>query len=462
VNIARIRGIAALSAVAFLLAPGLGSAQTVAVARPDVLVVGGTPAGVAAAVTAARDGETVTLVSAKGDLGGTLTDAMMDQWDLNTGPGGASLQAGLFQEIYARLGDAFTPEAAATTFADLVAQEPGITVRYDESPIAVKTVQVREGARIAGVTFVDMRDGMVDTLGALFVIDATDAGDVAALAGARYDVGRQDTGLDERAQAVTEIFTFEGVDWSALANSYDVARYGPGGVLGRRAWGYADLMRGYRAASPGVVVRDLNLGLLSDGSVTVNAVDVCGIDGLDAHQLADAKRQTEVEAPRLLAYLRERVNGFADARVGIFAPSVYVRETRHIEGVERLTADDVWLGRIPADSIGLSSYPLDLHPVDPTDEQAYAPERHVYGIPFGALVPKGFTNLLLASPAISASHVASGSARVIPTTIEEGEADGHATAVALRHDETFVDLVERPSAIAIVRVRETARSKASA
>jgi hypothetical protein len=456
------RAIAALSALAFLLAPGLASAQTPPAMRPDVLVVGGTPAGVAAAIAAARDGETVTLVSGKGDLGGTLTDAMMDQWDLNVGPGGTPLQGGIFQEIYARLGDAFTPEAAARTFADMVADEPRITVRYDEIPVAVKTVAEREGARVSGVTFVDVRDGMVDTLDAPFVIDATDSGDVAALAGARYDVGRQDTGLDERSQAVTEIFTFEGVDWPELARSYDVARYGPGGVLGRRAWGYADLMRDYRPASPDVVVRDLNLGLVPDGSVTVNAVDVCGIDGLDAHQLADAKRQTEIEAPRLLAYLRDRLNGFADARVGIFAPSVYVRETRHIVGIERLTADDVWLGRIPADSIGLSSYPLDLHPVDPTDEQAYAPERHVYGVPFGALVPKGFTNLLLASPAISASHVASGSARVIPTTIEEGEADGYASAVALRHDETFVDLAERPSAIAIARVRETVRSKASA
>jgi hypothetical protein len=451
------RAAVTLSIVALLLAPNVAAAQTAGLTKADLLVVGGTPAGVAAALTAARDGETVTLVSAKDDLGGTLTDAMMDQWDLNVGPNGALLQAGIFGEIYARLGDVFTPSNAANTLAGMVAAEPRITVRYDEVPVRVQTALEREGLRVAAVTFAGAGDGVLETLRAPFVIDATDAGDVAALAGARYDVGRQDTGIDERTQAVTELFTLGGVDWPGLARSYDVERYGPGGAVERRAWGYTEVMRAYRPAFADIVVRDLNLGLQPDGAVTVNAIDVCGIDGLDRTQLDDAKRQTELEAPRLVAYLRDRLPGFQDARVGIFAPDVYVRETRHIEGLERLTASDVWFGRIPPDSIGLSSYPLDLHPVDPTDEPAYAPERHVYGIPFGALVPKGFTNLLLASPAISASHVASGSARVIPTTIEEGEADGHASAIALRRDETFLDLALRPSAVAIGRTISTLR-----
>jgi hypothetical protein len=120
-----------------------------------------------------------------------------------------------------------------------------------------------------------------------------------------------------------------------------------------------------------------------------------------------------------------------------------VRETRHIEGVERLTASDVWDGRIPADTIALGSYPIDLHPVDTTDEPAYASERHVYGIPFGALVPKGFTNVLLASPAISASHLASGSARVIPTTIAEGEADALACVRAAHQSLDVAQLAGR-------------------
>jgi len=433
----KIRVTSALSVVAFVLAPYAAFAQSKPVAAPSVLVVGGTPAGVAAALAAARAGDAVELVSDKDDLGGVLTDAMMDQWDLNLAPDGAELEGGIFGEMYARLGDVFTPAKAARTLAEMVDDEPGIDVRYDEIPVTVATSGDARRRSVDGVTFRDVRSGELSTIAAPMVIDATDDGDVAALGGARYDVGRQDTGIDERMQAVTEMFTLEGVDWPLVAADYDAARYGAGGVLGRRAWGYSLVTRAFRPADTNVVVRDLNLGLLPSGAVSVNAIDVCGVDGLEPQALDAAKRETELEAPRLAEYLRTRLPGFANARVGIFAPDVYVRETRHIEGEERLTTADVWDGRIPADSIGLASYPIDLHPIDPSDEPAYAPERHVYGIPFGALVPRGFTNLLLASPAISASHLASGSARIIPTTIEEGEADGIAVSLALRHRWNF-------------------------
>lgn len=399
-------------------------------ASPDVLVVGGTPAGVAAAIAAARRGANVTLVSEGSDLGGVLTGAMMDQWDLNTAPGGARVERGIFAEIYARLGDSFTPAAAATLFEQMAAGEPRIAVRYDERLAALAMAPQAGGKRIESVSFRDARTSEPFTVRAPIVIDATDFGDVASLAGAKYDLGRQDTGVDEGMQAVTEMFTIEGIDWDALADAYDASRDGNGGVVGRRAWGYDALMRTYTPRSRAVVVRDLNLGRLPDGTVTVNAIDVVGIDGRDPRQRAEARRLTELEAPRLIAFLRARLPGFARARVGSYAPEVYVRETRHIAGLESLTTADVWLGRVPVDSIGLASYPIDLHPVGAQDRPAFAPLRHVYGVPFGALVPSGLTNILIAGPAISASHLASGSARVIATTIEEGEAAGAASALA--------------------------------
>jgi hypothetical protein len=137
--------------------------------------------------------------------------------------------------------------------------------------------------------------------------------------------------------------------------------------------------------------------------------------------------------------------------MGRYADAIYVRETRHFFGIERLTADDVWDGKIPEDTIGLSSYPLDLHPVTTTDRPAFAPIRHVYGVPLGTLIPVGFENLILAGPSISASHIASGSVRVIPTTIEEGEAAGAAVAQALDHKLTLVQLATSMPEIAQLR-----------
>src|ERR1700734_2317643 len=77
--------------------------------RAEVLVVGGTPAGVAAALAAARLGDDVTLVAQRPVFGGVLTDATMDQWDLNLAPDGTPIEGGIFNEIHAALGDAFTP-----------------------------------------------------------------------------------------------------------------------------------------------------------------------------------------------------------------------------------------------------------------------------------------------------------------------------------------------------------------
>jgi hypothetical protein len=187
--------------------------------------------------------------------------------------------------------------------------------------------------------------------------------------------------------------------------------------------------------------------------VTVNAIDILGIDGCSSADLARARSRAEREAPRLIAWLRRRIPGFEDARIGRYADNLYVRETRHFAGLERLTADEIWDGRIPSDSIGLSSYPLDLHPLTADDKPAFAPIRHVYGIPFGSLIPRGFGNLILASPAISASHLASGSARVIPTTIEEGEAAGKAAAIALADRTNFMALATNRTQIAGLRAQ---------
>ena len=418
-----------------------------AAAGIDVLVIGGTPAGVAAAVAAARRGQNVTLVAGRPVLGGVLTDATMDQWDLNLAPDGLEVESGIFRQIYDALGDVFGPGDAARVFGAIVASEPRIHTILGAHVTGVETSSAAGGRTIESIT-VEPASGPASTLRAATVVDATDDADVAALAGARYDVGRQDTGIDERMQAVTLMFTIDGVDWSAVVRGYDPRVDGPGGALDRRAWGYSATMAAYKPLSPDVLVRDLNLGREDDGSVSVNAIDVIGIDGRSNADLLRARVLSETEAPHLLAYLRAHVPGFAAARIGRFADAVYVRETRHVLGEEWLTADDVWNGVMPSDRIGLSSYPLDLHPVTATDRLAYAPLRHVYGIPFGTLVPRGFSNLLLASPAISASHEAAGSARVIPTTIEEGEAAGAAAAFAHTRRITFAALAASTADIA--------------
>ncbi|TAM78497.1 FAD-dependent oxidoreductase [bacterium] len=425
----------------------------------QVLVVGGTPAGIAAAVAAARKGLRVELVCDRPYLGGVLTGAMMDQWDLNKSPDGARIEGGIFREIYEQLGEAFDPQAAEAAFLRLVDSYPEITLRLDTAALSADVTGNPLDRRVTEVTFGDQRSGARFSLRAPIVIDATDGGDLAALAGARYDVGRQDTGLDTKMQAATLMFAVDGVDWHTAARSYDEERYGTGGVTEKKLWGYTRLLRSYEPLSPRVIARDLNLGREPSGRVTVNAVDVVGVDGRDPQSVAEGTAIARAEILHLMPFLRERVPGFAHARLAAFADDLYIRETRHVLGLTMLTADDIWHGRIPYDTIGLASYPLDIHPTYIGEPPAYAPVRHVYGVPFRAMVPYGFDNLLVAGPAISATHVAAGSARIIPTTVEEGEAAGIAAALALHHDVDFSKIALR---IRLMRRLRTALVQAGA
>jgi hypothetical protein len=419
------------------------------VCRPDVLVVGGGLSGIAAAVAAARHGLHVTLLAPEPYLGGIVTAAMMDQWDFNVVAGQRSVQHGQFDAMYALLGDSFTPETAKRALARYAAQA-GVTVLTAMHVERVAGVPAPGGRRIAALTSRDARGRLVRFSAGCF-IDATDAADVAALAGARYGIGRQDKGHDAKMQAATLIFGIEGIDWTRVLATYTMARYGYGRAIGARAWGYGTIARAYRPRSPRVTVRDLNLVRHPDGSVTVNSINVFDVDGRVPRSVADGVAIAKAEAPALVAYLRSRIDGFEHARVGAFADALYVRETRHVRGVATLHEGDVWNRRVPFDTIGLASYPLDTHPVDASDKQTYAPERRVYGVPLGALLPLGFVNLGLASPSISATHVAAGSARIVPTTVEEGEALGAACALARARGRSLLDVDRDPALVRALR-----------
>jgi FAD dependent oxidoreductase len=413
------------------------------------VVVGGGMAGIAAAVSAARHGLRVTLLAQEPYLGGIVTGALMDQWDFNRVTGGESVQRGIFSELYARLGDSFTPAAAKTILAGY-AREEHVDVLTGMEVLRAGTSRVGAQRRVDAVTVRDA-NGVEQRFVADWFIDASDDADVAALAGARYGLGRQDEGLDTKMQAATLVFTLGGVDWPALTGSYSPSRDGYGRAIGARAWGYSRVVRDYRPSSTRIAVRDLNLVRHPDGGVTVNAINVFGVDGRSPRSVHDATLLARAEAPLLVDFLRSHVTGLENAQVIGFADRLYVRETRHVRGLELLRESDVWNERVPLDTIGLAAYPLDTHAVDPTDHPRYAPERRVYGIPLGTLLPEGFTNLGLASRSISATHVAAGSARIIPTTIEEGEALGAACALAQVYGTSLAGLDRTPDLLTALR-----------
>lgn len=419
-------------------------------AGPDLLVYGGTPQGVAAAVAAAREGLRVVLISPTARVGGVLTGGWLATWDLSWDEKKRFLQEGLFLEMYRRFGgDASFDVRRAEGALRRMLEEAGVEVVL-EAPLEEVVVQ---GGYVVRMRF-GGREGRVEV--PILVVDATDTAELAALAGARFTLGREDTGLDKGQMAATLIFRLEGLPWGAVflaLNHEGIVRKTGAGARGRSAWGFGELGEGYLPSSPRFRLRGLNLARQDDGSVLVNALLIHEVDGTNPIALRQAYAEAVAEAGRVVEYLREKSPLlFGSARLTAVAPELYVRESRHLLGLYRLKADDVLFGRTFPDALALGGYPLDGQAYLPRETPYLLGTPAPYGIPFRTLLPQGFRNLLVVSQAASFDSVAAFSARVVPTQVALGQGAGVAAAVARERGVDFPSLLV-PEAMAEVRAR---------
>jgi hypothetical protein len=145
--------------------------------------------------------------------------------------------------------------------------------------------------------------------------------------------------------------------------------------------------------------------------------------------------------------MRAAIPGLSQAQLADSAPELYVRETRHIEGAQALTATDILRRRVFWDRIAVASYPIDIHPYTPTWTSPHPPVRYVYTIPLKSLIPRTGDGLLVASRAFAATSEAAGSARVIPTTMALGQAAGVAAALCAKEGCTPQALTRSPTLV---------------
>ncbi|GBD30828.1 hypothetical protein HRbin32_01938 [bacterium HR32] len=415
----------------------------------DLLVYGATPQGVAAASAAASRGVRVLLAEPGGAVGGAFTHSWLNTLDLSRDRSGAVLQGGLTTQFVRRLGsedgvDVRRAERVLTGFLHEAGVAPRLLWRLEE----VETSH----DRVLSASFATP-DGPVRVRAAAY-LDATDTAELAAAAGARFTVGREDTGLDRRFMAAGLVFRLRGLDWRAVTAAACPRRpCEDGGWRGRLAWGFNRFLVRYVPADPNrFTLRGLELAFQDDGSVLVKGLQVFGVDPTDSDSLERAHRQAAAEALRALSFLRmaaPHLFGAADL-VGV-APALYVRESRHLLGRYRLRADDVLYGRDFPDTVSLGGYPLDGQSYLP-GEPPYLPGVPApYGVPFRALLPERFDNLLVASPAASFDAVAAFSARVVPLQMSLGEACGIAVAVSRSLGRPPSVFAEDPNALGRLR-----------
>lgn len=444
--------LAALSlVVALSWAPLTARAGKPIPAHVQVLVVGGSPAGIAAAVAAARAGMTTLLVEPREEIGGDITLSWLNMLDLNHGPGGEQLTRGIFGRVHRQLGQTFDVDHARAVFENLVRAQPTLTV-VTRTRLASP---IMRGRVLTGVVLTTAR-GRQQTVTADEFIDATDDASLAISAHVPFTVGREESGLDRRMQAATLVLRLAGIDYDGVRRYIRKVKNSPdhiGGVYGRYVWGYGDIVRQFQPQNRRVAAYDLNLGWQSDGTVLVNSVHVFDVDGANPQSLREARAQAVAELPRFIQFLRTRAPGFANAYLVGAAPHLYVRETRHLACLYKMEAEDILEGHDFWDRVAVASYPIDLHPYVHGQMNPFRVSRQVYAIPFRILVPRGVDRLMVVGKPVGATYIAAGSLRVIPTGMAMGEAAGEAAALAIRWGTTPRRMADNAALIARLQHR---------
>lgn len=400
----------------------------------DVFVAGGGPAGVAAAVTAARQGCSVFLAEAFGAFGGAAVTMLVPAF-MPFSNGKDFLAAGIGKEVR----DYITRHRAPS-------QEP-----YCPDSIPVEVLKLCYDTMLceAGVHFV-LFTSLIDIIKngeelayavcsgksgtyavkAKVFIDCTGDGDLAFLAGAPYEKGDE----DGRMMAATLCALWEDIDRSRV-QPHD----------GREL---------ERAIADGIFTNEdrhlPGIWPITDSLGGSNAGHVFDVDGTDAASLTDAMLQGRKQLQEYRRYYREYLPGYENMELVISGACIGIRETRRIQGEYMLSLKDFLDRASFSDEIGRFSYPVDIHASsndaagyqfyhDNYKKLRYRPGES-YGIPFRSLLAKGSPNLLAAGRCISADRYMQSSVRVMPGCFITGQAAGMAAALTAQSGKSLRDL----------------------
>ncbi|NVO15513.1 MAG: FAD-dependent oxidoreductase [Rhodoplanes sp.] len=406
----------------------------------DVLVVGGGAAGVAAAVTAARQGLAVTLVERYGFCGGGavagLSGTVCGLYAATDRVGAAPEQVvhGFADEFVKRLdavGGLTAPVKYGKTFtrvhdplkwretADALLREAGVQVVFHAVAIGV----LGDGGEAVEGVVLWTKQGRV-TVRAAVTIDASGDADLVAMAGLPSFVG--DHG---RVQNPTMIFRLLGVDTAAFLAAYGHDTIMPPAVAqmieAARATGRYDLPRSkiWLFTTP------------RPGELLCNCTRVVGRDGRELNPLfwrdfTEAEQEGRRQVRDYARFFRDHLVGCAASFVDDTGVQVGVRQTRQMEGVARLANADVVSGAKHPDGIARSPWPIELHAGEKPKVEWLLDDY--YEVPYGCFVPVRGENLLAAGRCLSAEHEAVASARVTAQCFAYGHAIGHAAAIAVK------------------------------
>lgn len=399
----------------------------------DVFIVGGGPAGVAAALAARSLGASVYLAENQGCFGGMGTSAMVPAF-MQLTDGVNFLPGGVGRSVTDRLKKealeyyyGIDTEALKRVYDDLMTPSGAAFTLYTQM-IAVET----DGNRISHVLCA-APSGLFAVRARIY-IDGTGNGDLAVRAGAPFEKG------DENGEMMpgSLMSRWAGIDWKTWnENKPKIPQ--------------PDSFALEQAFKDGVFkILDEHLtGMMRCGNELGggNIGHTFGVDGTDERSLTKAMIEGRAGLKEYEQYYRRYLKGFEKARLVATGALLGVRETRRILGDYVLTLDDYEKRAVFKDEIGRYAYPIDNHPTRPGkdtieqhreefDKKFRYGKGESYGIPYRILLPRNVENLLVAGRCVSADRMVHGSIRVMPACFITGQAAGMAAALAARQGKT--------------------------
>ena len=398
----------------------------------DVLVVGAGPAGIGAALAAARAGAKTQLIESAGCLGGVWTAGMLTK--IIDG----EKKPGIMKEILAAMMERGSSVAKQTKGA---IYDPELMKLVLEEMCVAAGIKIRLHTQLVGAV-VDSRNRLTAVVTesksgrqawtAERFIDCSGDGDLAAQAGCRFDVGAN---TDCECQPMSLMALLAGVNTELVPEFIREI----GGEQAKTR--FHELMKGaginpsYRAPT----LRHLHSGIFS-----LMTNHEYGVPAYDAAQVSDATIRARAEIHAIVAGLRKIGGPWKDVAVVATAEQIGVREGRRVRGRYTVTANDLAAGKKSAEGVCRVTFGIDVHDVwsSSTHPNSTAVMTEVnrfkklgvkpYDIPLPALIAADVDGLMVAGRCISGDFIAHASYRVTGNAVPMGEAAGLASAVSLR------------------------------